>query len=777
MDKYAICEERTCDIDILKMDESSIKEQLKKMLSTEPINYDKVLALANELALLDPYNVRFTVDADLVSRLGTELVAKQETALSELVKNSYDADARSVQIRFIDSDAVGGTLIIQDDGVGMNKEQLVDGFMRISSSVKREKPISDVFGRKKAGRKGIGRFAVQRLGDQLEILTKTPDAEESFDVHFNWLNYKATKNINEISNQITLVTPHTANSGTTLIISGLKDKWSETAIKRVYRYLEDVLQPFSEFNENLGKGDFLLQVIKVQGGVQKVIENELLHIDDFALATIRGMVDERGYATISVESKKLAVSVVEDLSADISKEKQPFSLLRNVKFKAYYFLEDYLPRGQKMAIQNYLRLCGGIRLYRNGFRVLPYGEPTNDWLKLDLSMRQRSILPQHGNNNFRGIVNIDDTSGDFEETSSREGLLENDTFIQLQNFVYRALLTAVIRIARRRNVKITSSQRKIENRWAEIDVTVKNIAYSIDELDKAISSNLHGSVVVKQSKDLLDKTRKEVERLKRERWEERKRIREEQTLLRVLSSVGLTTEQFVHEIKYYLKNITGDIEFLKERIVGEKDLVERLGILDENFSDFNTYVSYFDAIVAGNVNRERVPCEMRGIVRSFVEAMSSDAEKSGIHFEDPVFEDYNLYSVPMHPSEWTSILFNFYTNSKKAIKRAREKNGRILITAGKENGILYIDFEDNGDGIPKENEEKIFDRFFTTSAQLDIDQVDSINISGTGLGLSIVKDICTSNNGNVYLADPSEGFSTCLRVEIPALSDAEIDKL
>lgn len=760
------------------MSEKEIREQLQTLLQEQPLDYNRIVALTNELSKFDQASVRFTVDADLISRLGTELVARQETALSELVKNAYDADASKVKIQFADTDEIGGTLIIDDDGTGMDRDQLIDGFMRISSNMKKEKPVSDIYKRKKAGRKGIGRFAVQRLGNKLQILTKTPTAGESYEVMFDWRDYQATRNINEISNEINLVSPHTRNCGTRLIISDLKDRWSEAAVKRVYRYLEDVLQPVSEFNENEGKGDFALEVTKIQNGKAKYIQNDLLKIDNYAVAIIRGDVDEHGMASISIDSKRLGLYHKENLSYDVSEDNKPFNLLRNVKVKAYYFIENYMPRGQKTAIQSYLRLYGGIRLYRNGFRVLPYGEPTNDWLKLDFSLRQRSILPQHGNNNFRGVVNIDDTSGMFEETSSREGLFENETFIQLQNFVYRALLTAVVRIAKERNVKITTSQKKVENRWTDVDITVKNIAYSIDELDKAISANQTGSIVVKQSKELLEKTKKELERLKAERKEERKRIREEQTILRVLSSVGLTTEQFVHEIKYYLHNINNDIDYLDRKLIGMTDATDRLGILARNFANFNTYVSYFDAIVAGNVNRTLVPCEMRNVVRPFIDAMRPDASKSGLHFDMPIFNGYNLYTVPMHPSEWTSILFNFYTNSKKAIKRAHEKNGRVLITAGKEDGKIYLEFSDNGDGIPEGNEEKIFERFFTTSAQVAIDQVDEINkVTGSGLGLTIVKDICTSNNGSVFLVNPVGDFSTCFRVEIPALTDKEIDNL
>ena len=284
-------------------DENLIRLELQKLLSEPILDYNRILSLTNDLARCDQKNVRFSVDAELISRLGNELVARQETALSELIKNAYDADATQVTLKFENSDNIGGTLIIEDNGVGMDRNQIINGFMRISSNLKVESPRSEIYHRKKAGRKGIGRFAVQRLGNRLEIKTKTQDAKTSYNVKFDWDDYQASKDINEISNEINVVQPHTIEKGTTLVVSDLKDKWSEAAIKRIYRYLEDILQPVSEFNENDNKGDFKLDVYK--NG--KKIENQLLQIDNYSIATITGEVDGKGYARMLVESDRLGL--------------------------------------------------------------------------------------------------------------------------------------------------------------------------------------------------------------------------------------------------------------------------------------------------------------------------------------------------------------------------------------------------------------------------------------------------------------------------------------
>ena len=764
------------------MDENQIKEKLQTLLNEQPLDYNKIVALSNELSKLDPNSVRFTVDADLISRLGKELVARQETALSELVKNSYDADAREVKLRFIDSLEKGGTLEIEDNGVGMTKEQLINGFMRISSGDKVAHPISRIYNRKKAGQKGIGRFAVQRLGERLDIITKSDMSEESYTVSFDWDQYRRDKELTEITN--TINTCERTEPGTKLIIRGLRDKWNEVAIQRMYRYLLGILQPdligedtidVTEISER--NDSFDINVSMLANGKEKNIVIDVPKLTQFSLAFIEGVVDSDGQALYRVQSERLNMDLEGDLSMDPDREDVCFTQIKNVKIKAYYFLNDYFPKNQKTAFQRYLRDNGGLRLYRNGFRVLPYAEPGNDWLSLDESQKRNSILPQHNNQNFYGIVEISSDSGDFEETSSREGLMENETFIQLQNFAYRTLLTAVIAIAQVRNVKIKPGQKKDEDgNWEAISLRVKNIAFSLDELDKAIDDADDMTAAAKDaSREKINKLRKDIYELKKLHNEERKRDREEKVMLRVLSSVGLTVEQFVHEIKYYLNSMDSDMKYLISRLSQDAKALERLVILEKNFTNFRSYVSYMDSAVANNVNRELKPVELRDVVNPFVESLSDDAKKSNITIETPEYIGYNLYTKPMHPSEWTSILFNFYTNSKKAIKRAKRAEGLIHIECGKVGTLLYLEFSDNGDGISKDNEERIFDEFFTTSTPKSIsDQQPMLEVAGSGLGLSIVKDIVDSYRGTVKVVNPHGDFATCIRVEVPALNEKEI---
>ena len=182
------------------MNVDELKQQLLECLQAEDLDNTQMLSLTHQIVNFDESKIRFSVDAGVIDRLGQELVARQETAVSELVKNSYDADAEYVSLKFCDSKEIGGVLIIEDDGHGMSHNDLVNGFMRVSSTSKIHEPTSPLFNRKRAGQKGIGRFSVQRLGRKLTIITQTIDSNKAIKLIINWDDYNRDENLFIVEN-------------------------------------------------------------------------------------------------------------------------------------------------------------------------------------------------------------------------------------------------------------------------------------------------------------------------------------------------------------------------------------------------------------------------------------------------------------------------------------------------------------------------------------------------------------------------------------------------
>ncbi len=766
------------------MDNSQKIIELKKKLSEEisKANSDNnlIISISNEIASLDQSSVRFSVDAGIINRLGKELVGKQETAVSELIKNAYDADATVVDLIFENAWNKGGNLIIEDNGHGMNREQLVNGFMRLSSSDKIHNPVSEKYKRQKAGKKGIGRFATQRLGNKLIIITQTIQSQEALKVIINWDDFATDKDLLTVSNSIEFISK-TKNSGTTLIIEGLREGWSDAMIKRVYRYTSELLQPFplskkkeEEIENSIDEG-FKSNYYRSDNGDLVAIVDEERAIFQHALAEIEGYVLDDGQGCWALKSDKLnfpeEVYPIGNNEKDKEDTTTPFNLIKGVHFKAYYFIYD--PKLFSPGTVTFIRELGyekgGIKLYRNGFRVLPYGEQGDDWLGLDKWNNRNIILAQHPNRNFFGFVELEDLNNDFEETSSREGLIENDRLNELTNFVYRSLTTAVMKVQELRGRKVTASQKGYKKETENSSEKVDNAIEQIEELFKKTGIENENNIEATEPTETVDRANELIADLKKAREVEKIQTQElidENNMLRVLAGLGLVIGEFVHEVQRFLPGFDADIRFLKNAVKDYKEVYERAELLETNVKSFSTYTSYFDKTISRNVHRELESIELRDVVRNFEKVISNDLKRASINMRPSKYEGYDLFTVPMHPSEWASILFNLYTNSKKAIKRAKT-DGNIFIRCGKDDKIVFLEFSDNGDGISKENEENIFNAFYTTSTASNHTSNDATALTGTGLGLKIVKDIIEFYNGEIYVSSPVEGYNTTIRIEIP----------
>lgn len=373
------------------------------------------------------------------------------------------------------------------------------------------------------------------------------------------------------------------------------------------------------------------------------------------------------------------------------------------------------------------------------------------------------------NRSFFGFVELEDKFGNFEETSSREGIIENDYLNELVSFVYRSLIGAVMKVSELRGRKATASQKGFKKEKVGISEKVDN---AIDEIKQLIIPSLETS---HDTQALLgqDKQKRKAEdifeKIKQAREEEKVKNQElidENNMLRILAGLGLVIGEFVHEVQRFLPGFDADIRFLKNAVKDYKDVYERTELLETNVKSFSAYTSYFDKTISRNVHRELEPIELRDVVRNFETVISNDLKRASIDMLPSKYEGYDLFTVPMHPSEWASILFNLYTNAKKAIKRAKS-DGKIFIRCGKDDRTVFLEFSDNGDGISKENEENIFNAFYTTSVASNHTSDDAAALTGTGLGLKIVKDIIEFYNGEIYVSTPLEGYSTTVRIEIP----------
>lgn len=549
----------------------------------------------------------------------------------------------------------------------------------------------------------------------------------------------------------------------------LRDVWTIASIKRVYRYVIDLFQPnylsdrtASDSDDVYFKTNFYKQ--DANDLFCEPIFNEQISIFDKALATFEGYIDKEHIGHVSIKSESLELDDVIDI---VGNDNQVYIKLSDVHFKIYYFIYnrplyygDRITNQELNSIQSLSLTASGVRLYRNGFRVLPYGEATDDWTKVDRRWSSDSgvINVPLSNKNLFGFVEIQDPTGMlFEETSSREGLIENEAFNELSDFVHKSLVAARQRLAsaltrfkKRRNADVLENDTEKES----------SINEKLDFLDKMIND----SVANLNSDNQIDRNKRFYEG--KQIVHELRGQLEELSMLRVLAGLGLSIGEFTHEIKQYRPSIYGQIHQLLLMSLPE-EAINRVNKIKYNFDNLFVYTDYFRKTITQNLDRRVESIDILEVIDDFRRIIEKDADQFGIKF-DIVARSFDVTIIPMHRSEWSSILYNLYSNAKKAIVRAKRDIGTIRIVVGSLNDdTVVIDFEDNGDGIPLKNWERVFEAFFTTTSPASFDAPTDEQMVGTGLGLKIVKDIIVYYKGKIYLVPPEENFSTCFRIELP----------
>ena len=313
-------------------EEQEILESLQEVLRTSPDDYARILELSNQLAAHDVNHVRFSVDSGIVNRLGNELVGKRETAVGELIKNAYDADALQVDLVFERSWTPGGVLRIEDTGNGMTRNQLVNGFMRLSSASKVNEPYSPIYHRARAGKKGIGRFAAQRLGSKLTIITQTKDDSYALKVSFEWDRFVSDTDLWSVESLIEEI-PKQKEHGTDLIIEGLREGWTDAILAKTNRSVMALLQPYpiGKVEETTDPG-IQINFYRDQKSDEAKVIDSVESVYNLALVEIDGNVDEEGVAHWSMKSARLADETYFDSKS--GDDKKIYKLLNGVKLKA-----------------------------------------------------------------------------------------------------------------------------------------------------------------------------------------------------------------------------------------------------------------------------------------------------------------------------------------------------------------------------------------------------------------------------------------------------------
>jgi signal transduction histidine kinase len=727
----------------------------------------------------------FEADGAIIARLGRELVAKQETALIELVKNCYDADATEVIVTFM-TDQFPQAIEIRDNGSGMTKAGLVEGFLRLASDKKVSEPISPKFHRRRAGRKGIGRFSTHRLGDVLILTTRSADESSGWKLEVNWTKFHRGTDLSAVP--VTISQVDVPEPGTVIRIERLFDEWSDATIKRCWRNILRLQQPFpvAPIKENpVSDPGFLVRFLRESALFrdETVVADLKTEILDHMHAVIEFKVDEEGHANWRMARNRFGPSTEWTPINSFFPESispPPYKYLKNAWMQTYYaiFLPELWPPLMFSRVRDELAQYGGVRLYRNGFRVVPYGEPDNDWLGFDELYAKRSFLAPVSNRNFFGVLEVQDPEGVmFEEHTSREGLLETQSFAELKHLTSAVIVTAVGAISDSRGKKTrASAPKKLETVGVE-----KKLRTAIDSLvatafDRPVELPIANEAKIEVAKIEVATAIENVVLVAQEMQEgvaqAKLQLADETAMLRFLATLGMTTAEFSHETGMTFDAFKIDFDQVFsvafESKAHDSSFVGRAERARKMLARLDTLTSYLNTLASSRAARDISAVSLSKVVEDFSKGIRLQAETQNIDIKIDVPAYDPLYTMPMHEAEIASLLLNLYTNSVKAMKRSGAVR-KILIKCDRDDddNTVRLKFSDSGDGIPVENRERIFDAFFTTRISSPGLSNEYEHSKGTGLGLWIVAQIVSNANGGVAVIEPEDGFSTTIELSLP----------
>jgi signal transduction histidine kinase len=671
----------------------------------------------------------FKPRARLLSLLGDQLITSEVVAVVELIKNSFDADATKVTLTLENvTSQEKGKIIIDDDGAGMRLDTVLNVWLEPGTEfrkMQREKgEKTQVFSRPLLGEKGIGRFAAHRLGNIIELITRAKDEEFEIEVEVNWRLFEGSRYLGDVPIYWMKRKPKifTGNRhGTRIVIQDLKKPWTEEMVFALGEKLDALQAPLKEkynFEIALIAPEFTKLVRK------KIVLDEILKA---ATYSFEGYMDEKGcldatyafrHEAFSREARTL--NVKEDARKEPQARKRfttPNGELRSPlcgPFNVRFYAWDLDPTSLKETVtrkyyETTIKPRTGVRVYRDGFRVWPYGEQGNDWLNLDFR-RVNNPTKCLSNNQVIGLVNISgDDNACLRDKTDREGIIENEAYADFKDLVLSAI--NLFEIERRKDrIKIAGLRRK-ERR---IDKTIE----AIGNLREKMKKRSEFGIYEKEVNDIENAYELEV--------------RETIEPLIVSAGVGIAYMMPAHEIILSIQDLEKLIENLKADLA-------RLGI-------------------GGRIAKTTGPMlEITNVIRDVADGALELTRRKGDVFSLRSAVDFSVYikepslkasQIKINVNEKSSIsikghknlvmisILNLLDNSIYWLYENKEKIIQITIDHDQDKSPRII-VSDNGLGIRKEDLRYLGEAYWTRKPY------------GTGLGLFISKRAMRANNGKI----------------------------
>ena len=696
--------------------------------------------------------------ARLLRTLGSDLISSDKVALIELVKNSYDADASVVLIRFRGPLKAGeGSVEVWDDGHGMDTATLQTSWLDIATDTKRRKPHSDG-GRRVLGEKGIGRLAAARLGEEMLLTTRQPDAAE-VKLLIDWTDFdREDAYLDEIEVAWEVGEPDVFSAegaayaafseldgdgwhqerGTVLQIDRLSREWTRNDLLELRTALTRLIRPRPQ-----GSGVGSATSESTEPDFQIVLE--LAEVGD-SLEDLAGAIEPP--ADLRTPHYRLSGSIDANGSATLHYEQQDPPETQDIGVMQLWDLESRPPQAgpfdfeisvwdrDKTALQRSLQAANpentapsasdlkgfrdtmdevaGVSIYRDGFRVLPFGESGDDWLGLDLRRVQSPTL-RLSNNQIIGHVFIGaDTNESLKDQSNREGILAGAGYADLQ-YLVRAALN---QLERRRYGARHPKKEQPERKGGLFE------RFDLGEISAALKQSYPGD---KRLHGLIDEKNRDIQ-------EGVTQVQNVLSRYSRLATLGALIDRVLHDgrtVVTRLKNIArfGTRDLNKTSLNDSEKVGIALGSMTDTAEQAELLSSLFKQIepFGGRKRGRPKQVSVSEVIDRAISILQQEADDRSVQ----LVGDGADITVKLDEAELLTVLVNLIQNAIYWTATQPQGIERKVVTGARtnEDGSLTLVVSDSGPGVPSESRDHIFDPYFSSKPD------------GVGLGLSIVGNL------------------------------------
>ncbi len=709
----------------------------------------------------------FRPRARLIKILGEHLIRDNAVGVLELIKNSYDADAENVLLQISNTKNPEKTeVLIKDDGIGMDIDIIQGRWFEPAhgakdESKKRSEKTSK--GRIPLGEKGVGRFAVQKLGKKLELVTRPKGKDYELYMKLDWDRFDdSDKFINEIqipfSKRSPVVFKGKDSHGTQLTVLQPRDAWKPKDVERLQANLIRLQSP-GETDE-----DFMIAFrCPEYRSLENLDKSDILERYQFK---IECEIDKKGFLHYKYNEREgtgenIDASKTCDLWTEVrDKDRDNNPQCGSFHVTIYAWLLETASLKNYGITREHLKELSGISIYRDGFRILPYGDPGDDWLQLD---QRRINVPASrlGNRQVIGFVDLDQTTNsNLIDKTNREGLWENDAFFDMKTLVLGC-------IAKLENECYGQRQKHKQTKKEKAELTIGELKKEIDELKQAAKPQ----VDEKPADTAPEKTQESAEEIviipkqKLAELEEKSELaygamqeyieseEDDREAFLHLMGVGLAAERFSHEFERMVSSISQSIGNLLKKYGNDDDLKEMQLTADTLKNEIRLMSAM--RYVKGSPAEGKT--SVGNILNLIMLIRQDDLKQNNIEVSKEtdisIFTRMPGYSV-------AQILDNILSNAIHWLAQKSDKRDRKLsVYSDPATNSLII--TNNGPSMPPTIQGRVFKfPFVTTKA------------SGRGLGLFICSELLSRYKGKISFIskeDDPRVLNIGFKVDFPVL--------